>query len=113
MDKLEIQGLAIKAIIGVYEWEKQIKQTLKFDLEIGGDFSQCQDQIENSIDYAKLSQTLEQFVENTSCQLVETLAHQSADFLMEQFKLQSLILSLSKPGALPMADNVKITVRKP
>ncbi len=112
MDILEIKGLTLKAVIGAYEWEKQIRQTIKFDIEIRTDFSDCQDKLERCIDYAELSHSLEQFVSEHPCQLIETLAHQSADFLMEKYQFHSLKLGLSKPKALTMAENVKVIVER-
>ena len=37
MDKVFIRGLEVLTTIGVYEWEKGIRQKLCFDLEMGFD----------------------------------------------------------------------------
>jgi len=76
MDKVFIEGLEIQTLIGVYDWERRIRQTLRFDLEMAFDnrIPAASDEITDTLDYKKISKRLMAYVENSSFALVETLA---------------------------------------
>jgi len=114
MDTLYIKGLTLKTRIGVYAWERQILQTVVFDLEFGIDNGKAatSDAIEDALDYATLTAQLSHFLAEQETQLIETLAERTADFLMERYALPSLRLSLSKPGAVKAAATTGVTIQR-
>lgn len=114
MDSLAIEGLEIEATIGVLDWERQIKQKLCFDLAWGVDVAVVanSDDIAASVDYALLSRMFQAFVENSAFFLIETLAEKAAEFLVSTFKLPWLRLTLTKPGVIPHAKKVSVTIER-
>jgi len=111
-NKLLISQLKIKTTIGVYAWEKQIKQTIILDLELPYDSAPAasHDSLDDALDYAKLTQDLTKFCEEQSFQLIETLAMSIRTWLIDNYQCEPLHLQVSKPGALPNAKSVTVVV---
>lgn len=116
MDTIFISGLKADTIIGIYEWEKNTRQTILLDLEMATDISKAaaSDDIEDTLNYKSISKRLVEFIENSKFELVERLAEEISSLLIVEFGVQELNLTLHKPGALSDADDVgiKITRRK-
>lgn len=108
MDYIQITNLKVKTKIGVHKWEQAILQTLKLDIEIPIDINQCNDQIENTIDYDKLCQMVTEHIENKSFALIETVASEIIALIKDNFKVDSVNLSVSKPNAIANAGNISV-----
>jgi len=107
-----IRGLRAQAVIGVYEWERHIRQTLVLDLEMASDTVRAAttDQIADALDYAALSGRVVALVEASEYQLLETLADAVAGLITREFGVPWLRLRLSKPGAVAAADDVGVII---
>ena len=103
MDKVFIEALEIDALIGIYDWERRIRQTLVFDLEMGFDnrVPAASDDIALTLDYKAVSK-----------RLVETLAERCAEIVMNEFNVGWLRLKLSKPGAVRGARAVGVIIER-
>ena len=116
MDIVFIQQLAVSTTIGVYEWEKKIKQKLLFDLEIASDVevAAATDDINDAIDYAVVSDTITRYVEQNQFELIETVAEAVANIVLTDFAASWVSLTIQKPGAVENAltVGVKITRQK-
>jgi len=114
MDKVYIQGLSIQTTIGFYEWEKQIKQTLIIDLSLGWDISKAaeNDELDKTLDYAKISEDVERFANANPVDLLETLAERLANYLMTTYSIPWLILKIGKPGAVHNATTVGVEIER-
>ncbi|HLF67430.1 MAG TPA: dihydroneopterin aldolase [Gammaproteobacteria bacterium] len=115
MDKLYIQGLALKTTIGCLAWEKQLLQTVIVDLEMGVDCAQIsrEDVITATIDYATLVEKLTAFVAAQRCQLIETLAENIALFIHQHApEIQYLKIALEKPGAVAGLRRVGVVIER-
>ena len=112
MDSLIIKELLVATKIGVYEWEQRIVQPLVIDIHIGGDFSRCQDLLENTIDYEALCRRVTQFVEAASFRLIESVANAVAALIKQEFYLEKVTVSVSKPQAIANAKNVQVVVER-
>jgi dihydroneopterin aldolase len=114
MDKVFIEGLEIDALIGIYDWERRIRQTLRFDLEMGFDNRKpaASDDIADTLNYKAVSKRLEQLVSESGYGLVETLAEHCARVVLEEFNVQWLRLKLSKPGAVRGATAVGVIIER-
>ena len=110
MDKVFIEGLDIDALIGIYDWERRIRQTLRFDLEMGFDnrIPAASDDIADTLNYKAVSKRLIEFVQQSEFGLVETLAERCAAIVLDEFQVQWLRLKLSKPGAVRGAQAVGV-----
>ncbi|WP_448212802.1 dihydroneopterin aldolase [Colwellia sp. MEBiC06753] len=114
MDKVFINGLSIQTTIGFFEWEKQIKQTLVIDVEMAWDIkpAAANDELDKTLDYADISVAIEKFANNNSVDLLETLAERMAAFLMQQYHIPWLKLTIGKPGAVHNAATVGVQVER-
>jgi 2-amino-4-hydroxy-6-hydroxymethyldihydropteridine diphosphokinase len=113
-DHVFIEGLEIEAQIGIYDWERRIRQPLLFDLEMAFDNRKpaASDAIADTLDYKAVSKRLAAFVSASSFGLVETLAERCAEIVLREFGVESLKLKLSKPGAVRGARAVGVTIER-
>ncbi|MFB9887224.1 dihydroneopterin aldolase [Balneatrix alpica] len=114
MDKVFIKGLAIETLIGIYDWERQIRQRLLLDLELAVDIRQAAagDDIEHTLSYKTVADRLQQFVGESEFLLVETLAEEVARLLQQEFQVPWLRLRVAKPGAVVAAETVGVEIER-
>ena len=114
MDKVFIEGLEIHALIGIYDWERRIRQPLVFDLEMAFDNRRpaTSDAIADTLDYKAISKRLIAFVSTSAYGLVETLAERCAQVVLQEFDVAHLRLKLSKPGAVRGARAVGVIIER-
>lgn len=111
-DTVFIEGLEARAIIGIQDWERKKKQTIRFDLELACDVSlaAAEEDIEKALDYRAISKAILAHVEARQYFLVETLAHRLAELVMTEFNVPWLRLRVSKPGAVRFSENTGVEV---
>lgn len=114
MDKIFIRDLRVKTTIGIYDWERRIKQIVVLDLELGTDIRQSaqSDHIDDTLSYKTVADRLVSFISGSEFLLLESLAEQVAELLFTMFKLPWLRLTLSKPGAVSQASNVGVIIER-
>ena len=114
MDIIYIKNLRIETIIGIFDWEKKIKQVISIDLDMGNDITQAAktDNIAHALDYKNITKNLIIFIQNNPRELIETLAEDIAIYLQEEFSIPWLKLRLSKPGALRNSEDVGIIIER-
>ena len=114
MDIIFLRGLEIETIIGIYEWEREIRQTVILDLEMATDIGKAaaSDDIEHTIDYKAVAKRLIQFVENSDFFLVETLAEKITEIILNEFSVPWVKLVLNKKGAIRGASDVGIIIER-
>ncbi|MBL4820474.1 MAG: dihydroneopterin aldolase [Gammaproteobacteria bacterium] len=114
MDIVYIRGLKIDTIIGIYDWEREQKQTISIDLEMATDISAAahSEDIEKALDYKKVAKRLIAFIEPSEFLLIETMAEKIAQLVMDEFKVPWLRLQLGKPGAVTGADDVGVVIER-
>ena len=114
MDKVFIQGLRIQTTIGFYPWEKEIKQTLVIDLAMGWDTAKAaeNDELAKTLDYADISEKVAKFANDNPVDLIETLAERMAQYLMTNYQIPWLKLSIGKPGAVHNAVTVGVEIER-
>jgi len=113
-DKVLIEGLEVRTVIGIYDWEREIRQTVRLDLEMAWDISKAaaSDDIADTLDYKAVSKRLIAFVEGSSYGLIEALAEECARIVMNEFGVPWLRLKLSKPGAVRGSENVAVMIER-
>ncbi|GLX77700.1 7,8-dihydroneopterin aldolase [Thalassotalea insulae] len=114
MDKVFIKGLSIQTTIGFYAWEKEIKQTLVIDLSMGWHTAAAaeNDELAKTLDYADISERIAEFANQNPVDLIETLAERLATFLMQQYHIPWLKLSIGKPNAVHNAQTVGVEIER-
>lgn len=114
MDIICIEGLRVDTIIGVYSWERKIKQTVIIDLKLACDSKKAaaNDDIADALDYKAVAKRMISFVQESQFQLVETLAERSAEMLIQEFNVPWLKLSVNKKGAVSKVRNVGVVIER-
>ena len=114
MDIIFLRGLQIDTVIGIYDWEREIRQTVIIDLEMGTDIRKAAatDDIRHTLDYKTLSKRIIAFVEASEFLLVETLAEQISTIILDEFSVPWLRLTLNKKGAISGASDVGIQIER-
>ena len=107
-----IKDLRVQTIIGIFGWEREVRQEVSIDLEISFDCKKAAktDSIEDTIDYKKITKSIIKFVEESSFQLQESLAEGIAKLVKNEYKSSSIKLRVSKPGALRYAEDVGVII---
>jgi dihydroneopterin aldolase len=113
-DIVYIRGLRADAVIGVYEWERHIRQTLVIDLEMrfSTRAAAASDALPDALDYHAVATRVREMVEGNTLQLIEGLAEGIAATLIAEFGISWLRLKLAKPGAVPWAEEVGVVIER-
>jgi dihydroneopterin aldolase len=114
MDIVFLRGLKIETVIGIYDWERKIRQSVVLDLEMGSDVGSAaaSDRIEDALNYKAVAKRLIGFVEQSQFQLVETLAEQCAGIIRQEFGVPWVRLTLNKVGAVSGARDVGVIIER-
>ena len=114
MDTVFINDLRIETIIGIYDWERKVRQTISLDLEMGTDIRRAAetDSIEDTLNYKAVAKRLIAFVEASEYQLVETLAEKIAAIVLSEFSVPWLRLTVHKPGAVRGSRDVGVIIER-
>jgi dihydroneopterin aldolase len=114
MDIIFLRDLRIETIIGIYDWERRIKQTVSLDLEMGADIRKAaaSDHIDDTLNYKAVAKRLIEFVGASEYQLVETLAERIAELVLGEFQVPWLRLTVNKTGAVRGARDVGIVIER-
>lgn len=114
MDIVFIRDLKVETVIGVYDWERRIRQIINIDLEMGTDVRPAAqtDTIDQALDYQAVAERLVEFVGGSRFQLIETLAEQIGEIVCREFGVSWLRLTVRKPGALSNAREVGVIIER-
>src|SRR5690606_4519701 len=102
MDIITLDEIEVKTLIGVYDYEQQMPQKLIISLAFGLKNLKAQesDALNDTVDYAKVHQTVLYFAEKEHHQLLERFANTLSDTLISEFNLPWLKMTVKKPAAL-------------
>lgn len=114
MDIVYINDLRVETVIGVYGWERQVRQTVVFDLELGVDIraAAASDDIGDALDYKAVAMRVVAFAQDNHFHLVEALAERLAGTLMQEFRLPWLRLRINKQGAVRGVRDVGVLIER-
>ncbi len=114
MDKVFLRQLDIDAVIGIWEWERRVKQKVSIDLEMATDTKSAarDDTIDRTLNYKDVAKRLIEFVGASEFQLVESLADAAARIVIEEFGVSWVKLSVAKPGAIEGSKVVGIIIER-
>lgn len=114
MDIVYINDLKIETIIGIYDWERQVRQIISLDLEMGTDIRQAAetDDIQFALNYKAVSKRIIDFIGGSEFLLVETMAEQVAEIIRQEFNVPWLRLRIGKPGAIRGARDVGVIIER-
>ena len=113
-DRIFLRGLTAECVIGFIDWERRVKQTVVVDLELPVDCRQAAvtDDVNDTVDYKKVSKRVLAFIEASEFMLVETLAQRLAMLILEEFAIEWIRLSINKPGAIRNSRDVGVAIER-
>ena len=108
---INIENLRLRTIIGIYDWEKENKQDviINISLEFDGSVAGSSDNIEDTVDYKRITKKIINYVENGKFNLIEKLVTDIGNIIMEDKRVLVSTVTVDKPGALRFTDSVSIT----
>ena len=114
MDKIFLDELKIETIIGLWEWERRIRQTVVVDLQMSADIAKAAatDDVADTLNYKSVAKRVQQFVGESSFQLVETLAERIAAIVRDEFGVAWVKVTVHKPGAIRGSKDVGVIIER-
>jgi dihydroneopterin aldolase len=114
LDKIFIHALKTETIIGIFDWERQVRQTVVVDLAFSGDIRKAalSDSIEDTLNYKRVAKRVLALIEGSQFHLVETLAEHIAMLILEEFGVAWVNVVLSKPGAVRSSRDVGVSIER-
>jgi len=113
-DTIFLHELKVETIIGIWDWERKIRQTVSIDLEMGADIRRAAetDSIDDTLNYKAVAKRVQQFVADSEFQLVETMAEKIAETVLQEFEIPWIQVRVSKPGAIRGAKDVGVLIHR-
>ena len=111
-DVIELRGLAVDTVIGVFAWERGVRQRLLLDLDLPTDAAAAAEDLSRTVDYDAVSRYVREFAEASERQLIETFAEELATELLERFGLPWVDLVVAKPGAVADCADIRLRIRR-
>ena len=114
MDKIYLTGIRIEAIVGIWEWERRLPQTVLVDLEMAADIRRAaaSDSIEDTLNYKLVAKRVQELVTESKFQLVETMAEKIAATVIGEFAVPWIRVKINKPGAIRGAQDVGVIIER-
>jgi len=114
MDIIFLHDLRVETVIGIWGWERKIRQTVAIDLDMSADIRKAaaSDSVEDTLNYKLVAKRVQQFVADSSFQLVETLAERIAEIVLGEFDVAWVRVRVNKPGAISGARDVGILIER-
>ena len=113
-DIIYITDLRVETVIGIFDWERRIRQTVSIDLEMATDIRKAAatDSIEDTLNYKAVAKRIIAFVEQSEFQLVETLAERIAAIVLDEFGTPWTRVRINKKGAVRFAQDVGVVIER-
>ncbi|MDY6983108.1 MAG: dihydroneopterin aldolase [Pseudomonadota bacterium] len=114
MDIVYVRGLEVKTTIGVYDWEREIKQPITVDLDMATDISEAAltDDHRHVVDYKIVCVRVAEFIEKSNLQLLEAMAEEIAKLVRTEFAVQWVRVRVGKPAAITGAKDVGVIIER-
>jgi len=114
MDIIYLRDLRVDTVIGIWDWERKIRQTVAIDLEMSADIRRAasSDSVADTLNYKAVAKRVQAFVAESSYQLVETLAENIAGIVQEEFAVEWVRVCVNKPGAIRGAKDVGVLIER-
>ena len=111
-DTVFIEGLTVETVIGIYDWEREIRQRVILDVEMKTDIRLAaqHEEIDHTLNYKSVCDRLIEFIEASEFLLVETMAEEIAQLIMNEFNVPGLSVKVTKPDAIQQARGVGVKI---
>ncbi len=113
-DRIILEGLEVRTVIGVEAWERRDEQTVVIDFELATDVRKAaaRDDVRDALNYRTVAKAALAFGSRHKFRLVETFAERLAAHLMKVCRVPWIRLKVSKPGAIRFSRSVGIEIER-
>ncbi len=113
-DIVYLHGLTCECIIGVWEWEKHITQTLVLDIDLATNNvkSAENDDLRDALDYQAIAERVQEFARSNQFELIETLAERLAKLILHEFDTSWVRIKLDKGPAVSGVKHVGVIIER-
>lgn len=113
-DTLFVQGLKVEAIIGVFDWEREVRQQLVFDVELNVSMraAAASDDVADALSYVDVADEITRITQTLKAKLLEHLAEQISTAIFQKWPVEALYLRITKPTAVAQAEGVGVEIRR-
>ena len=113
-DRIKINDLSVRAIIGTEDYERETRQELLLNLTLFTDVKKAgkADELQYTVDYSQLKQKIVEMVEQSNFQLIEALAEEIARIALSYERVEKVMVTVSKPGALNLASSAEVQIKR-
>ncbi len=114
MDTIYLHGLTVDAVIGIWEWERKIRQKVVIDIDMDADIRKAaaSDSVDDTLNYKLVAKRVVELAETSGFQLVETLAEGVADIVRNEFGVPWVRVKINKPGAIRGSRDVGVIIER-
>ena len=114
MDTIFLHDLKIDTVIGIWDWERRIRQTVVIDLDMATDIRKAaeSDGVDDTLNYKDVAKRVQQFVGESEFQLVEAMAESVAGIVRDEFGVPWVRVRVAKPGAIRGAGHVGVQIER-
>ena len=114
MDIIFLHDLRIETVIGIWDWERKIRQTVAIDLDMAADIRKAAktDSVDDTLNYKLVAKRVQSFIAESEFQLVETLAEHIAGIVTGEFDVPWVRVRVNKPGAIRGARDVGVVIER-
>ena len=114
MDIIFLHGLKVDIVIGIWEWERRVRQSVVIDLDMAADVRRAAatDSVDDTLDYKRVAKRVQQFATESEFQLVESLAEGIAAIVRDEFGVSWVRVRVNKPGAIRNARDVGVVIER-
>lgn len=114
MDTIFLHDLRIDTVIGIWDWERRIRQTVVIDLDMATDIRKAaaSDGVDDTLNYKEVAKHVKKLVGESEFQLVETMAERIAEIVRDEFGVPWVRVRVAKPGAIRGAGDVGVLIER-
>ena len=114
MDIIFISELKLDALLGIYPWEREVPQTIQFDVELAVDASRCarSGRIADTVDYSKVVTRIRETMANRHFTLIEKLAEEIAGMILAEFDTPWVRITIAKLAPLKVVKRLGLTIER-
>jgi dihydroneopterin aldolase len=100
-DSVSIRGLTVSAVIGVYDWEREVEQVLTFGVDMAVDVARAavDDDVAGTVDYSRVAATVTRVIRDGRFQLIETAVERVAERVLADYPVGWVRIEVAKPIA--------------
>ena len=114
MDIIFLHDLKVETVIGIWDWERKIRQTVVIDIDMAADIRKAaaSDNVDDTLNYKLVAKRIQQFTSESEFQLVETLAERIAAIVTGEFDVPWVRVRVNKPRAIRGAQDVGVLIER-